>query len=243
MKRLLIVIALQLAAAGLGLTAVVLFFLGNLLQPTRDATQIAFYVAVTAILLLTVAAVTLAIRERAGTSYTPALAVMMVLTVLAGFLPAVVENQMRERDFAARRAEDREIDGDLMNRLGARQRDVAARIADHRAFTPQEALDLVVFVDGADLRYRGLADHSPEAFALLAQALDARLIDVNGEVEPDRRRKPGAMPLFLYYYGIRVFNGEARPNEWKMLDMLVAHGADLTRPEAKPLIDDLARRR
>jgi hypothetical protein len=242
-KRILIVALLQLAALAAGAAAIIVFFLDHLLQPTRDATAMAFFVACGAMAGLTAAVVAVAIRRRASASPTPLLAAMMIATALAGFIPAAVDGYARQQEFAARRAEDRGFEQDFLSGLAQREREVAARIADHRAFTPDEALDLVFFVESDDLRYRSLPDHSREAMALLAQALDGGLFDPNGEVEPDRRRKPGAKPIFLYYYDVRVINHEARPQEWAILAMLVAHGADLGRAEAIPLTDDLAKRR
>jgi hypothetical protein len=94
-KRVLIVAVLQLTALALSAAVTFVFFLDHLLQPTRDATNVAYFAACGAMAGLTAAVMAVAIRRREGASQTPLLAAMMILTALAGFIPVVVNSQAR----------------------------------------------------------------------------------------------------------------------------------------------------
>jgi len=94
-KRVLIVAVLQLAALALGAAAMVVFFLDHLLQPTREATTVAYVAACGAMAGLTAVAMLVAVRRREGASPTSWLAAMMILTALAGFIPIVVDAYVR----------------------------------------------------------------------------------------------------------------------------------------------------
>ena len=95
MKRILIVAVLQLAAFAVGAAAIVLFFLDHLLEPIGDAMSVAYFAAWGAMTGLTVAVMTVAIRQRRGTLSASPLAAMMILTAVAGFLPIVVRGFVR----------------------------------------------------------------------------------------------------------------------------------------------------
>src|SRR5262249_52523537 len=122
--------------------------------------------------------------------------------------------------------------------LKAQRADVAERIASKRAYSADEAYDLVMLVDDADLSWHGLADHTPEASALLEDALLGGVLDVNA-------RGSGGAPVFLRFYDFRIRPTGPRSVEkraWEIEKQLVAHGADLADPAAAELRANLARK-
>ena len=133
--------------------------------------------------------------------------------------------------------------GGILGQLAARRRDVAARIASNRPFTPEQAFDVLWFVSGSDLSYRSLPDYSADALALLRQALDAKIIDPNGRVTAGPYKRLNGLPLFLYFYRSQVKPGidanALRIKEWDLLMTIVRAGADLSLPEAASLNEDL----
>jgi hypothetical protein len=236
-KRIAIVIAIQLAAAALSLLNLLHLKLGNLLAPSQEATDVATQAAVGAIVVASIAAPVAAAKGKRW------FAAAVAATLIAGFVPRIVDAVTRHADIVARRAEDGRIEAEFLRDLAARTADVAARIADRRSYTPDEALDFVWFVDQADLSYRGLADYSPAAFALLQQALERKIVDPNGRVQDGPLEKFRGAPLFLYFYESRI-RPTVRVNavnvkEWRLLELLVRNGADLALAEAAPLKEDL----
>jgi hypothetical protein len=237
MTRTAIVIVIQLAAAAFSLLNVAHLKLVNLMAPSHQATDVAVSATLGAIFVLSIAGPLAAARGKHW------LTAAVVATLVAGFVPRIVDAVVRHGDIVARRAEDRRIEAEFLGELASRKADVAARVADRRPYTPDEALDFVWFVDHADLSYRSLADHTNDAFALLLQALDHKIVDPNGRVQGGPIEKFRGAPLFLYFYESRI-----RPSvrvhavnvkEWKLLQLLVDNGADLTLAEAVPLVEDL----
>jgi hypothetical protein len=241
-QRLLIVIALQLVIALLSLLNLGAFSLDHLLEPKRPVTTFALYASAGVIAIVTFGIIATAIGNREKAIPLSWLAAALGVTVIAGFVPRLVDANLRENEIAERRVDDRRFEQDFLRDLAGWQRDIAARIPAHRAFTPEQALDFILLVDQSDLRYRGLPDHSEAAFALLQDALKAGIIDPNGRIDGERYKNLSGQPIFLYYYEIRVIHREAGPREWKLLELLIEAGADLTLAEAKPLVADLAKR-
>jgi len=236
-KRIAVVIAIQLAAAAVSMLNLLHFELTNLLQPSQNATDLAALVAFGAVIVLTVAAPLAAAKRTRW----PAAAV--AATLIIGFAPRIVDAATRHVTAVARKREDRGIESKFLSDLAARKQDVATRISDGRSYTPEEAFGFIWFVSGADLSYRGLPDYSGDAFALLQQALQGKLVDPNGRVQGGPWNKLSGMPLFLYFY-----EGNIRPavranavylHDWKLLELLVGNDADLTLAEAASLREDL----
>jgi hypothetical protein len=236
-KRIAIVIAIQLLAAAASILILLYFQLINLLEPSQEATDFATRAALGAITLLTISA------PLAGAKGTRWLAVVVVATLIVGFAPTIVDAVTRHATTIARREEDRRVEAKFLGDLAARKQDVAARISDGRPYTPEEAFDFIWFVSQADLSYRGLPDYSSDALGLLQRALEGKIVDPNGSVQSGPWKSLNGAPLFLYFYEGRIRPG-VRVNaidveDWKVLELLVRNGADLTIAEALPLKEDL----
>jgi hypothetical protein len=236
-KRIAIVMAIQLPAAAAGILILLHFQLTNLLQPSQAATEFAALAALGAIILLTISA---PLADAKGPRW---LAAVVAATLIVGFAPAIVDTVTRHATSVARRAEDRRVEAEFLSDLAARKQDVAARISDGRPYKPEEAFDFIWFVSSADLNYRGLPDYSGDAFALLKQALEGKIVDPNGRVQRGPWKALSGAPLFLYFYEGRI-RPAVRANaidveDWKVLELLVVNGADLTIAEAVPLRQDL----
>lgn len=99
------------------------------------------------------------------------------------------------------------------------------------------------FAEGADLNYRSLPDYSDLAFPLLEEALRQKILDPNGRVNGPTYRDLSGQPVFTYYYRVRIASYRIiSTRDWKLLQLLVHNGADLTLDEAKPLLEDLRRK-
>src|SRR5262249_42581977 len=171
------------------------------------------------------------------------LPVLIAATLIAGFIPRGVDAARRHGAAEAERREGQRIEAQFLQQLDARRKDVAARIADKRPYTPDEALDLLRFVENGDLSYRSLTDYSGETFALLETALTAKILDPNGRVESAPVARLNGQPLFLYFYNSRVKPGitvnALRTSEWKLMQILVRNGADLGLADAAELKQNL----
>ena len=92
--------------------------------------------------------------------------------------------------------------------------------------------------DGADAP-------SAQALALLRKAIAAGMIDVNAPVQGKRPSDTAPRPLFLQFYmeSIEpVRRGSAlAAQDWAIMRLLATGSADLSQPEAAPLVTDLAK--
>jgi len=236
-KRVAIVLAIQLPAAAASILILLHFQLANLLEPSQEATDFAARAALGAITLLTISA------PLTGAKGARWLAAVVAATLIVGFAPTIVDAVTRHATSVARQAEDRRVKAEFLSDLAARKQDVAARISAGRPYTPEEAFDFIWFLSQADLSYRGLPDYSGDAFALLQQALEGKIVDPNGRVQRGPWKTLSGAPLFLYFYEGRI-RPAVRVNaidveDWKVLELLVVNGADLTIAEAVPLKQDL----
>lgn len=237
MKRIAVVIALQLVAAAVSILNLVDFQLTNLMQPSQEATDFAARAALGTVIVLTISVLLAAAK---GTRW---LAAVIAVTLIVGFAPRIVDAVTRHESAVARRAEDRRIETTFLDDLATRKQDVAARISGGRSYTPDEAFDFIWFVSQANLSYRGLPNYFSDAIALLQRALEGKVVDPNGRVEHGPWTKLSGTPLFLYFYEVRI-GPAVRANaiqveDWKVLELLVGNGADLTLAEAAPLREDL----
>jgi hypothetical protein len=237
-KRIAFVIAIQLVAAAVSIVNVVHFRLTNLLEPSQEATDFAALATLAVVVVLTILA-PLAVAKEARW-----LIAVVAATLLVGFAPRIVDAAMRHATAAAREREDRGIEATFLSHLAAHKQDLAARISDGRSYTPEEAFDLIWFVSQADLRYRGLPDYSSDALTLLQQALERKVVDPNGRVQGGPWKTLSGAPLFLYFYEMRIspavrVNGVVGFEDWRLLELLIENGADITLAEAAPLKEDL----
>jgi hypothetical protein len=174
-----------------------------------------------------------------GWPYRVALAIMLV----AGATPYAVYFSRAAVDQIDGRAERKAIETAFLSKLEANKKDLSERIAAQKPFTPREAYKFVEFVKESDLSYRLLPDHSSTTFLLLKQALDAKILDPNARLKGPTRVDVNEEPLFVVYYkfylqsGVTMPTKAVREREWKLLQMLVAAGANLDDPAAAVLRD------
>jgi len=226
-------IVAQSLAAVLGVGLVFVSLLDEIMGPSFAAADRARIFALIAIALLTAAVVVAELKRRA----VPAIAVVaaMVLTLAAGAWPIYVydkeKHEAKARSEVQRLADAAAADAKALARIEARRRDVESRLAERRPYAGQDALQFVVEVSYADLRYLGLSDRSETVRALLKRALDEKLIDPNVPVKGSRPVDTKPEPLFLQYYraDVRPYpTAQISMRNWETLKLLVANGADLT---------------
>jgi hypothetical protein len=149
-KRIAVIITIQLAAAVASIVNVLHFRLTTLLEPSQEATDVATLTALGVVIVLTISASLAATKVANGTG---CLAVAVAATLIVGFAPRIVGAVMRHATAVARQEEDRRIEAEFLSDLAAYKQDVAARISDGRSYTPEEAFDFIWFVSQADLSY------------------------------------------------------------------------------------------
>jgi hypothetical protein len=235
MKRTATSIAFALLAAAFSLTNLIDFMLSHLLEPV-DRGNIIFGSAI-AVLVLLGLSIWLTLRSVANAI----IAIIIGAMVLVGFLPRGVDAMQRQYQAERNRIEDARIQEAFLAELAAHQKDVDARVAQHRAFSGQEAADLIDFVQASDLSWRSLPNYSEAAFLLLERSLKAKILDPNSRLS----RNGQSIPVFVDFYNrnIRPTKSAIRVRDWKILELLIANGADLAAAAAQPLSADLARKR
>ena len=241
MKRPVNLAIIQIFALAFGLFVAVSTWLGNLMNPL--ASGLGTVVLWCAVVIVVITAAVL-VELRSTSIRTRWFVAAAVLTGLIGLVPAAKYISDRWADAAYDAAEKRALETRLLDKLAALRRDLDARTAERRPYTPQEALDFLSLVATSNLSYRGLGDHSEAALALLRRALREKLIDPNGMVKGPRPVDVEPEPLLLYYYKVNAWirpGGRSRISavDWKIIVMLAGHGADLTLPGAAALAADL----
>lgn len=184
------------------------------------------------------AAFVLSWRPEPGRKYMAALAIMLIAAAAPHVYGKAIEAIERSREAEEKRAEYTKWIAEFENYKKA----VAAGIAQKTPLSPKQQQDFVEFVNGSDLRRISMPDHSAEAYALLQQALDAKVVDPNVRVRGKARRDVTEEPLFVVYYNFYIKNGISGPgvklvhkHEWRLFQMLIAAGANLDDPAAAPL--------
>lgn len=174
--------------------------------------------------------------------------------LIAGIAPVAIDQVYSSIEASKRRvaeenkkAENRAFEAKFLSQLEAYKKEVAERIAAKRPFAPRAAQDFLEFVQGSNLRYRSLSDHSPAAFALLKEALDGKVLDPNVQVGGKTKADVSDEPLFVAYYKFYLQSGatmavkRVREREWALFQMLVAGGANLDDPAAAVLREGVKR--
>jgi hypothetical protein len=239
-KRLAVSLLLTLFAVAASAAILVFAYLGDMMRPRPPASELAYTIAPFAILILALVAIVAAFRRAAPRT----IAGLAALIVLAGLTPPMVDTSARVAIQKQAESEDVAYATAFLAELARRRADIDARAAEHRAYTPEEMLDLVTFAGSADLTWRGGADHTPEAFALLETALAAGLVDPDARLDHPPVEKYAGAPLVLYVYDINVLPVRPRnikASDWDLVTLL-ARDADLTLPEAAELKADLAKK-
>ena len=243
MKRLLILITIQLVVAALSLVNMAAFFLAHLLEPSRPATKIALYGSLYAVALLTIVIIAVSIWNRERPMAPHWLAIAAGSTLIVGFIPWTVDAGIRWQDDLEIRSDNLRAQNSFLNELESRKRDVEARIAAREAYSSDQAFYLISFVAGSDLRYHSLPDYSTPALALLQGALKGGIVDPNGRLEGKEFQDLRGEPIFAYFYKVRIEGGSARANDWKVLELLLDNGVDLTREDAKAALEELRKKK
>ena len=233
LKRIALFISVSVAVAAISIANVLDFLLSHLMDPANHDRVV--FGSVIAVLLLFAALVWLVLRANISNG---TFAIALGAMVLVGFVPRGVDAIERRINEGQRAAELAHVQGAFLAELAARQKDVAGRIAARHPFSGEEAAAFVAFVQGADLTWTSLPDYSNAALPLLERSLQAKILDPNSL----RTRGAQSVPVFVDFYNrdIRPTKSAIRLRDWKILELLVANGADLS--IAKELSADLARK-
>jgi hypothetical protein len=242
MKRILFYVVLPLVAAVASLVNVASFWLENLLRESWvPLLDLAWYGSLAAIAILAVIAILAARWRPVARRVTLAVAVVLILAV--GFVPRAVDLQLQmsatATDQAAGADTEMQFQSDLLDRSG----EVDQRITAKMPYAAAETLDFLEFAADADLSYRSLPDHTPEVFALVEQAIAGGILDPNALMTTPTADSP-AETVTLAFYDKRIRPGSPsaiKKHDWDVLEILVAHRADLSSPAAASLRADLAR--
>ena len=234
-------VVLPLVAATFSLLNLVHFALENLMRPSWPSlTSFAWYAAFAVI----VASVVLAFRQMEE-GRRNLLVLALALVVAGGFLPRIADAfAVVEEQPAAEQAEVEVIESAFEISLREWREDVAARAAEGRPWTAEEGFAFLEFAAASDLSWQSLPDHSPDAFALVREALAANVLDPDALTTGAPVADSPAVTLTLLWYDRRIRPGSPQAIEkhpWELLQMLVAAGADLTADDAASLRADLAK--
>jgi hypothetical protein len=238
MKRALLVL-LAFVVAALSVFCVWFVLVLHVMRSLPSVLETTMWVSLAVIAIGLCVALVQAWTAPGGRPYRAALAIMLV----AGATPFAVYLTRATVDQVDDRAERKAIETAFLAKLETNKKDVAERIAAQKPFTPNEAYKFVEFVKESDLGYRLLPDHSPTTFALLKQVLDAGILDPNARVKGPRTSDINEEPVFVVYYKFYLQSGATSPmrhvreREWKLLQMLIAAGANLDDPAAAALRD------
>ncbi len=239
---------LALAVAGIAIGSVWFLLVTYVMRSVPSSLETAMMMSVAVVLVGLVAALLVAWRGDGGWRYRAALAIMLI----AGLAPWALEwrfHRSRPRIEGSRKRtrkpKTRHSKRSSSRRLETYKKDVAERIAAKNPYTPQQAKAFLDFVQESDLSRLLLPDYSPQAFALLKQALDGKVFDPNARVQGPRVVDVAAEPLFVGYYKFYLQSGimlrRVREREWTLWQMLIAGGANLDDPAADVLRDDVKR--
>ncbi len=231
----LLVIAALVAGASL-----LVLKIGNMMTPGAGPDGGLMFAALGAIVVSAAAGIVLAFRLRPAVSAATT-AAAIALMAGAAFVPHAADRSRKAERAASIAADQRAQQVKFLADLGAREQDIEARIAARRPYTPEDALAFLAFVRRSNLYYINGPDHMPVAMALLQRALEAKILDPNVRV-PDFVMAPiGPVPLYLRLHReLRQRPDDSvRAQDWNILLLLIANGADLSVPRAEPVEADL----
>ncbi|MCP3466898.1 hypothetical protein [Bradyrhizobium sp. CCGUVB23] len=169
--------------------------------------------------------------------------VLIGLTALCGVVPGMIESRVRAVEQATRKAEQQQRDDAFARELFQWTADVDRRAAAAQPLEPAQAWAFLDCIATAGYRDEGANPPSSQALELLRRALAAGLIDVNAVVPGHHLNEPVARPLFLQFYAERIapLRYALARQDWEIMRLLAAGGADLALPDAAPLVADLAK--
>jgi hypothetical protein len=243
MNRVVVYFLLPFVVAAAGVINLIFFWLNNLMRPAWPAlVSAAFYGAVVAILVFCGVAFSAASRTR--TVRRVLLAMSLIIIAAASFVPQgvdfIVKGQQQAEEQAAGADAEMQFQSDYLDRSD----EVDDRIANRKPFTAEEALAFLDFAAHADLSWRSLPDHTPEAFSLVEQAIAGGILDPNLVTTTTPTADSPAVTLTVAFYDKRIRPSSPRTIEkhaWDVLQILIAKGADVSGPDATQLRADLAK--
>ncbi len=239
-------LVLQLLAAVAGVALVVSFRLQELLAPQSAELDHLAEAALAAIVLFSLGLIVLS--RLAHVPRGPSIGVRVVilaLTVLSGLAPQILWAQHQAAIEVARLDEARRRDEAFALELWTWQATIDDAATAARPLAAEQAWNLVNFVSVAGHYDDGPNPFSSQALALLRKALAARILDVNVSVQGKRSSDTAPRPLFLQFYEEQIEPaGRVKTlaaQDWAIMKLLAANGADLSQPEAAVLVADLAK--
>ncbi len=195
-----------------------------------------------AVVMIAVAGLLAVARRRPiGRPWTVTALVVAAIGV-AGGAPMLVDHVLLAREASQAQAADAQAARLLHDEIVSREQELAARIAAHRPFTPDEAFGLIWLAG----RAAGSGADGARALDLLRRALAAGLIDPNGRVTHGAPAVVG-QPLYVAVHTVLVAASPGAPVrtiarvDWDLLSLLVANGADLSLPGGEAVAKDLQR--
>jgi type II secretory pathway pseudopilin PulG len=243
MNRVVVYFVLPFVVAAASVINVIVFWISNLLR--EDWAPIVKLSMVASIVVILVAAgAAFSVVGRGKAMRRTVLAIALVVMAAVGFVPRLLDfldQQQRQGEQQAANADaEMQFQSDFLDRSD----EVDDRIAQKRPFTTDEALAFLEFAAGADLTWRGLPDHTPEAFTLVKQSLDAGILDPNALTTNAPVAVSPTVTLTLAYYDKAIRPTMPRSVErhaWEIVKLLVDHGADISSPDAAQLREYIAR--
>lgn len=243
MKRILLYVAIPLLLALASFANLAMFVLETMMQPSWSPTlRLAWNASAALVAVLAVVAV-LTMRIVSPLVRRLVFLVAVLLVVTAGFVPRAVRMAEQMSATAVQQAADADLEMQFQGDLLDHTDEVQDHIDQKTPLAVADALALLEFAAGADLSWRSLPDHTPEAFALLEQAIDGKVLDPNALVPgPTADVPPVTLTVAFYDKFVRPGSPRAiKKHDWDVLQILVAKGADLTTPAAAQVRADLAR--
>jgi type II secretory pathway pseudopilin PulG len=243
MNRIVVYFLLPFVVAAASAINIVAFWLSNLLRPSWPM-AVTTSIWASAVAILVFAGVAFGAASRTKRVRRSLLALSLVVIVAAGFVPRAVDFYDQAQLQAQEQMAGADAEMEFQSAYLDRSDDVDQRIADKQPFTPDEALEFLDFAAHADLSWRSLPDHTPEAFALVEQAIEGGILDPNALTTTAPTADSPAVTVTLAYYDKAIRPASPRAIEkhaWDVLQILVAHGADVSSPDATQLRGDLAR--
>jgi hypothetical protein len=235
-------LALQWVATAASLVNVVFFRLQELLAPQSAELDRLAAAGLAAVAVLSIGAIVVSRYLSGSPALRSGIALAVIaLTVLSGFAPRLVWVHRQAVAQAERAAEERQRAATFAAELRAWRGTVEAR----RPLAAAQAWTLVDFCTRAGRYDDGSDPPSAQALALLREALAAKMIDVNAPIQGPRLSDTAPRPLFLQFYKERIeplHRGSfIASQDWAVMKLLAAGGADLAQGDAAPLVDDLAK--
>ncbi len=239
-------LALQTLVAAASTFNVASFRLQELMAPQSAELDRLAAGALAAIVLLCVGMVV--IWRYAGPLRGPSAGVavaILLLTAASGFAPRMVWAHRQAVAEAEHLAEDRRSNEAFASELREWTDQTNANAATHRPLSAEQASAFVDFASRAGRYDDGKDPPSAQALALLSKALAADILDVNAPVQGSRLNDTAPRPLFLQFYKERIeplrHVDALAAQDWAVMQLLAAAGADLSQSDATPLVADLAK--